>query len=193
MNKHKSILLTLIFFVITSLGGSLCAFAGSHNSAKGSNQGIGKQGSQMDSDWRQGGYKHDESTNKKQANNEKKKSKQQFRHQLQDEEIYGRQMMSMEERERYRKRLYETESNQEWAKLRAEHQQEMQARAAAQGRQLRPPIYGEHMISLQERNQYTDKMNRANSDAERNQIRREHKAMIKQRAQELGIDLPPEE
>jgi hypothetical protein len=110
-----------------------------------------------------------------------------MREHMPDEAMYGHEMMTAEERERYRQQLSSARNDREWSQMRAEHQREMQARAKAQGRPLNAPIFGEHMMTMEERNRYTQRMQAANSDAERAQIRAEHQQMMMQRARELGI------
>lgn len=110
-----------------------------------------------------------------------------MREHMPDDGMYGHQMMTAEERERYRQELSSARSDREWSQMRAEHQREMQARAKAQGRQLDPPIFGEHMMSMEERNRYTKRMQAAKNDTERTQIREQHQQMMMQRARDLGI------
>jgi thioesterase domain-containing protein len=110
-----------------------------------------------------------------------------MREHMPDAAMYGHEMMTAEERERYRQQLSSARNDREWSQMRAEHQREMQARAKAQGRPLNAPIFGEHMMTMEERNRYTQRMQAANSDAERAQIRAEHQQMMMQRARELGI------
>ena len=71
--------------------------------------------------------------------------------------------------------------------MRAEHQREMQARAKAQGRQLDPPVFGEHMMTMEEKKRYAERMQAATSDAEKARIREEHQQQMMQRAEDLGI------
>jgi hypothetical protein len=78
-------------------------------------------------------------------------------------------------------------SDREWSQLRAEHQREMQARARAQGRQLDPPVFGQHMMTMEEQKRYSDRMQAAKNDEERVRIRQEHQQMMMERASELGI------
>lgn len=111
----------------------------------------------------------------------------QIREQMPDAGIYGREMMTAEERERYRKELNSASNDREWSRMRAEHQREMQARAKAEGRQLDPPVFGEHMMTMEERNRYMQRMQAATSDAEKARIREEHQQTMMQRAHELGI------
>ena len=110
-----------------------------------------------------------------------------MRGEMPDDGMYGHQMMTAEERERYRQQLNSAQSDREWSRMRAEHQREMQARAKAQGRQMEPPIFGEHMMTVEERNRYAQRMKGANTDAEKARIREEHQQMMMQRARELGI------
>lgn len=114
------------------------------------------------------------------------------RDRIRDQDMYGSGMMSAEERDRYRRQLERADSDREWARIRAEHQREMQARAKAQGRTLDPPVYGQHMMTLEERQRFEKQMQDAANDAERERIRNEHRDFIRNRARELGMDVPPE-
>ena len=111
----------------------------------------------------------------------------QLREQMPDQGMYGHEMMTAEERERYRERLASAGNDREWSQMRAEHQREMQARAKAQGRQLDPPVFGQHMMTMEERNRYTQRMQSAKTDAERARIQQEHQQQMMQRAEEMGI------
>ena len=110
-----------------------------------------------------------------------------MREHMTDDGMYGHQMMTAEERKRYRQQLESAASDREWSRMRAEHQREMQARAKAQGRQLDPPVFGQHMMTMEEKQRYTERMQAAKSDAEKARIREEHQQQMMQRAEELGI------
>ena len=107
--------------------------------------------------------------------------------QMPDQAMYGHQMMTAEERERYRQQLNSAASDREWSRMRAEHQREMQARAKAQGRPMDPPVFGEHMMTAEERNRYMQRMQAATTDEEKARIREQHQQTMMQRAEELGI------
>ena len=109
------------------------------------------------------------------------------REHMPDQGMYGHEMMTVEERERYRQQLDNARSDREWSQLRAEHQREMQARAKAQGRQLDPPVFGQHMMTMEEQKRYTDRMQAAKNDEEKARIRQEHQQMMMERANELGV------
>jgi hypothetical protein len=109
------------------------------------------------------------------------------REQMPDQGMYGHEMMTAEERERYRERLANAGSDREWSRIRAEHQREMQARAKAQGKPLDPPVFGQHMMTTEERNRYIQRMQSATTDAERARIQQEHQQQMMQRAREMGI------
>jgi hypothetical protein len=117
----------------------------------------------------------------------------QDRDQLRDRDIYGGNLMSAEERDQYRDRLRTANSDREWAKIRAEHEQEMQSRARAQGVDLEPPLYGQHMMTMEERSRYQIRMQDAKGEADREMIRNEHHKFIQERARELGMSAPPTE
>ena len=111
----------------------------------------------------------------------------QVREHMPDHGMYGHQMMTVEERERYRQQLANARDDREWSQMRAEHQREMQARAKAQGKPLDPPIFGQHMMMMEEQKRYTERMRAAVTDTEKARIREEHQQMMMQRARELGI------
>ncbi len=52
------------------------------------------------------------------------------------------------------------------------------------------PIYGSHLMTDRERQEYHDKIRAAKTDAERDQIRKTHHDLMKARAQAKGITLP---
>lgn len=58
--------------------------------------------------------------------------------------------------------------------------------------QKKEPIYGSHLMTRQERTQYRARMRTAKTPEEREQIRKEHHDLMKQRAKERGINLPDE-
>jgi len=114
-----------------------------------------------------------------------------IRDRLRTRDIYGRDLMSNEEQRQYRDRVNAATSDREWARIRQEHMNEIRARAQSQGRPLDPPIYGEYMLTRQERNEYQKRIGDAQSDAERARIRNEHQQMVQDRARLLGLSPPP--
>lgn len=50
--------------------------------------------------------------------------------------------------------------------------------------------YGSQLMTLQERNEYRTKMRKAESEEERERIRREHHDKMKDRARSQGVTLP---
>lgn len=115
----------------------------------------------------------------------------QDRERVRTEDIYGSKLMTAEEQNEYRRRLENAGTDREWARIRAEHEREIQARARAQGVDIDPPIYGQHMMTMEERRRYTRRMQDAANDGEREMIRDEHREFIRRRARELGVDVPP--
>jgi hypothetical protein len=73
-------------------------------------------------------------------------------------------------------------------KIREQQQVKQQQVKQQQERvQAHDRIYGEHLMSEQERNQYRKRINDAGSEKERERIRAEHHKMITQRAAERGV------
>ena len=168
---------SLVFFVLLF---AVAALALDASYAQGRGSGGGQQKQSMP---QQQGQMQKDMQQKGQMSQQHK----QIRVHMPDQGIYGREMMTAEERERFRKELNSARDDREWSRMRAEHQREMQARAREQGRQLDPPVFGEHMMTMEERNRYTQRMQAAASDAEKARIRAEHQQMMMQRAHELGI------
>ena len=172
---------SLVFFVLLFAVAAL-ALDASYTQGRGS--GGNEQKKQMPQGQQQGQGQMQKDMRQKSPMSQQHK---QLREQMPDEGMYGHEMMTAEERERYRERLANAGSDREWSQIRAEHQREMQARAKAQGRQLDPPVFGQHMMTMEERNRYTQRMQSATTDAERARIRQEHQQQMMQRAEEMGI------
>jgi len=193
MCGKRLVALLLALGLGASLGIAAEALASGKNSSKASGQSqmLRKQGSQLgNQQYDSGNMKKQQQGGKAGKSEQQERSRNKIRHRLQDGEIYGRAMMSEEERSRYRERLDAAQSDREWTQLRAEHQLEMQRRATSDGKQLAAPVYGEHMMTINERKRYEDRLNRANSKAQRNEIREQHQILIQERARALGVNPP---
>lgn len=163
---------SLLFFVLLFAVAAL-ALDASYGQGRGSGDAQQKQQGQMQKDMHQKSHMTQQQKH--------------VREHMPDHGMYGHEMMTVEERERYRQQLDNARSDREWSQLRAEHQREMQARARAQGRQLDPPVFGQHMMTMEEQKRYSDRMQAAKNDEERVRIRQEHQQMMMERASELGI------
>ena len=172
-SRIRSLLFFVLLFAVAAL--ALDASYG---------QGRGSGGAQQKQPVPQGqGQMHKDTHHKAQMS----QHQTHVREHMPDHGIYGHQMMSAEERERYRQQLASAQDDREWSRMRAEHQREMQARAKAQGKPLDAPIFGQHMMTMEEQNRYTDRMQAATTEADKTRIREEHQQMMMQRAHELGI------
>ncbi len=163
---------SLLFFVLLFAVAAL-ALDASYGQGRGSGDAQQKQQGQMQKDMHQKGHMTQQQKH--------------VREHMPDHGMYGHEMMTVEERERFRQQLDNARSDREWSQLRAEHQREMQARARAQGRQLDPPVFGQHMMTMEEQKRYSDRMQAAKNDEERVRIRQEHQQKMMERASELGI------
>ena len=88
---------------------------------------------------------------------------------------------------RYRNRLRELATEQEWARFRAEHQTRMMARARERGAALDPPLYGQQIMTDRECTRLREQLREADTEQERERIRAEHRTRMQERARELGI------
>ena len=114
-----------------------------------------------------------------------------IRERIRTRDIYGRDLMSAEERRRYLERVNAATSDGEWARIREQHMNEMRSRAQSRQQTLEPPVFGQHMMTRQERNEYTRRLESAQSDGERMRIQNEHQETMRNRARMLGLELPP--
>ncbi|HKJ07494.1 MAG TPA: hypothetical protein VKA76_00245 [Gammaproteobacteria bacterium] len=67
------------------------------------------------------------------------RSQSRTRDQLRDQQIYGHQLMTPQERDRYRDRLRAARSEHDRARIRQQHIERMQERARQRGMSLGPP------------------------------------------------------
>jgi hypothetical protein len=175
-DRARSLLFFVLLFAVAAL-----ALDASYN------QGRGSGGAQQKQQAPQGQQGQGQMQKDMHQQTHKSKKQKHVREPMPDHAIYGQEMMTAEERERYRQQLNNAHNDREWSQMRAEHQREMQARAKAQGRQLDPPVFGEHMMTMEERNRYTQRIQAAGTEEERTRIQQEHQQMMMQRARELGI------
>lgn len=115
----------------------------------------------------------------------------QDRDRLQDADIYGSAQMTPEELSRYRDRLRTAQSDREWAQIRAQHEEQMQARAKQNGAALAAPVYGQFMMTMREQQRYTSRLQAARTLRREAKIRATHQAEMQARARQLGVQLPP--
>jgi hypothetical protein len=113
------------------------------------------------------------------------------RDRVRDADIYGAELMTVQERDQYRQRLQSAKNDQEWARLRAEHEQQIRARAAQRGVNLAAPVYGQYMLTAQETERYRRRLENARDEQARARVRSEHEEMVRTRARELGLEAPP--
>ena len=117
--------------------------------------------------------------------------------QLQDRDIYGHELMSAQELNEYRDQIQNAGSAKEREELRAEHHAKMQARAKAQGVALGPasegPIYGGKLTSVEERNQFREKLRMMDSDDERAEFMAQHRDEMQLRAKSQNLELDENE
>jgi hypothetical protein len=113
------------------------------------------------------------------------------RDRVRDADIYGAELMSVQERDQYRQQLQNAKNDQEWARLRAQHEEQIRARATQRGVSLPPPVYGQYMLTAQETERYRRRVENARDEQARAQVRAEHEEMVRERARELGLEAPP--
>lgn len=110
---------------------------------------------------------------------------------LSDHDIYGNELMSVQERNQYRDQLQNAASIEERKQAEEQHREMIQARAKNQGVDVTPPgkgIYGGAVMSVEERNQYREQLRMIDSDEERLQFMAQHREEMQMRAMLQGLE-----
>lgn len=124
--------------------------------------------------------------------------------QVVDDQLTSLSLLSNTERSQFRNEMANATTAQERNRIRAEHQNMMQQRAremgidapagagagGGMGAQGRAGYMLMTMLSDQERAQFMNRLQSAQTAQERQQIRNEMHTMARQRAQEMGVDVP---
>ena len=112
---------------------------------------------------------------------------------MSDQEIYGSELMTEEERNRYRKQLENKETEQARDQYRNQHEEQMQERARSEGKDLVPPgqgpVYGGELMTVEERNQYREQLRRMETEEERLQFQAQHREKMDARAKALELEV----
>jgi hypothetical protein len=107
----------------------------------------------------------------------------------------GWELMSEQERVAYKDTLQQLETREERTAFREEHREKMEARADDEGIVLRasrkPPIYGQQLMSEEEKNTFLATASSLKTPKARNEFRAAHVAEMQRRAKEQGVALPP--
>ena len=112
---------------------------------------------------------------------------------LSDDDIYGRELMSAEERNAYRKQLQAAGTREERARIEAAHRHEILVRAEQRNVNIAPPgkgIYGGALMSVEERSRYREQLRQLDSDPQaRAKFMSGHRATMQARAREQGVPI----
>ena len=112
---------------------------------------------------------------------------------LSDDDIYGRELMSAEERNAYRKQLQAAGTREERARIEAAHRHEILVRAEQRNVNIAPPgkgIYGGALMSVEERSRYREQLRQLDSDPQaRAKFMAGHRATMQARAREQGVPI----
>lgn len=115
------------------------------------------------------------------------RSQEQDRVHQQLDPIYGGELMSQQERLEYREQLRAKETTQERDQLKAEHRSNMQQRAKERGVTVQEPIYGQNMMSQEDKLRYREQLQTMQTEQEREQFMAEHRAKMQSRAQQQTL------
>jgi hypothetical protein len=112
---------------------------------------------------------------------------------IKDQDIYGNELMTAQERKQYRAQLGQANGQGDMKQVQARHEKKMQERALQQGQDLVPPgqgpIFGSELMTVQERNQYREQLRLCDSEEKRQEVQAQHRNRINQRAHALGLEV----
>jgi hypothetical protein len=100
--------------------------------------------------------------------------------------IYGGELMTEQERNRYREQLKNAESEGQRNEIRLQNQKKMQSRELNKAQYqdgLGGIIYGARLMTELERNRYREQLKKAESDSQRNEVRLKHQKEMNLREQ----------
>lgn len=103
--------------------------------------------------------------------------------------IYGGELMTAQDRSRYKEQLKTATSEQLRNEIRSQHQKAMQLREQNKSQHqdgLGGIIYGSGLMTEQERNHYREQLKTAKSEQQRNEIRLQHQKEMNLREQKNG-------
>lgn len=110
---------------------------------------------------------------------------------IRDQDIYGSGLMSDAERNQYRNIYSQLQTQRERDQFQLQHETQMRDRAMQQGKDLVPPgqgqIYGGKLMSVQERNEYREKLRWLKTDQEKAAFEQQHRQLIKERSEALDL------
>lgn len=112
---------------------------------------------------------------------------------ISDHDIYGSELMTTTERNRYRRELSNSETQASREEFQIRHEAKMQERALLKDQDLVPPgqgpIFGGELMSVQERNEYREQLRVLGTDQDREQFQAQHRYRINERADALGLEV----
>ena len=112
---------------------------------------------------------------------------------IKDQDIYGNELMTVQERKQYRAQLGDANAQGGTKQFQAQHENKMQERALQQGQDLVPPgqgpVFGNELMTVQERNQYREQLRLCDSDEEHQKVQAQHRDRMNQRAHALGLEV----
>jgi hypothetical protein len=112
---------------------------------------------------------------------------------MKDEDIYGHEFMTSEERQEYRHRLGNSDTPDSLQECQTQHEALMQKRALERGGDLVPPgqgpVYGGELMTVQERNRFREQLRRIEAGKEHQQFLARHRDRMNERARALGYEI----
>jgi len=190
--KVRTAINILMAFVLASTSAS--SFAG-QGSGQGGGGGHADHAQQADRDRT---YDHDRMQDRAridvpQQDRDRDRTHIQDPSKMKDQDIYGNELMSDSERKQYREELGNHQAQGSHQEFQAQHENQMQQRALAQGQDLVPPgqgpVYGGELMSVQERNEYRERLRLAGSEEESQKLQAQHREQMQERAHALNLEV----
>jgi hypothetical protein len=114
---------------------------------------------------------------------------------LRNEQIYGHELMTKEELNRYREQMQKISTARAREEFQMQHEEKMRERAVKQNKDIVPPgqgpIYRGDLMSVQERNVFREQLRTIGSEEERARFLAQHREKMDRRAN--AVDKETEE
>ena len=114
---------------------------------------------------------------------------------LRNEQIYGHELMTEKELNRYREQMQTMRTAQQQEEFERQHEEEIRERAVKQNKDIVPPgqgpVYRGDLMSVQERNAFREQLRTIGSEEERARFLAQHREKMDRRAN--AVDKETEE
>jgi hypothetical protein len=172
--------------LMTSIVAALTLCLASYSSDAGQGRGVSGSGDRVQKVEQERGQDHQRLHSKVEARDQSN---------LRNEQIYGHELMTEDELNRYREQMQKMSTAQAREKYQMQHEEKIRERAVKQNKDIVPPgqgpVYRGDLMSVQERNAFREQLRTIGSEEERARLLAQHREKMDRRAN--AVDKETEE